>query len=189
MAENEKEARPAAGESESSREARENAPGHPDPGESLQDPQVHGDREDPADRDSPENQEARTGDDPMLRGHSLQDHDRVRAEMDAQTGNRDDDVTGTAVRSNPDLVPGRRDEALEDVRRVRAENERRTRERSTVMIEEQVAASTTSGSAKHVDVSTADGLCRLNTHGEAVLDQDGVADLQRKLAKAFQAVS
>lgn len=139
--------------------------------------------------DKTENEEARTGgEDPRLAGHALQDHDRVRAELDRAHADANEHQ-GTPVRSNPDLVPGPKDDALDEVRRVRAENEARTRAHSTVAIEERVAASTTSGSEKFIEVSTAGGRCFVNTHGEAVLDQDGVADFQRKLASAFQAVS
>lgn len=43
--------------------------------------------------------------------------------------------------------------------------------------------------AKPIELSTAGGRLHINTHGEAVLDQDGVIDLRRKLDQAFQAVS
>lgn len=129
-----------------------------------------------------QNEQARIPSDEELRGHSLQDHDRVKDEQDPSGA-------VNTTRSNPDVVPGTRDKALEQVRKVRAENEERTRRHSSVAIEEQVAASTTSGGAKQIDVSTANGQCFINTHGEAVLDHDGMTDLQQKLAKAFQAVS
>lgn len=137
-------------------------------------------------KDAAENEEARVpDDDPRLRGHALQDHERVKHELDGDRNPHE----GNPVRSNPDLVPGERDKALEQVRKVRAANEERTRRHSTVAIEEQVAASTAGGNEKFIDVSTANGVCFVNTHGEAALDRDGVVALQQKLAKAFQAVS
>lgn len=98
---------------------------------------------------------------------------------------------GNPARSDPSRVPVAVDAALEEVREVRAANERRTRERSTTMVEHQVAAVGVSGSedVKPIDLRTVDGRLYINTHGEKVLDQDGVAELQRKLASAFQAVS
>lgn len=117
-------------------------------------------------------------DDPRLAGHALQDHDRVKAEIE-----------GNPTRSEPDRAPRERDEALEEVRDVRAANEERTRRHTSVAIEERVAASTTSGTDKFIDVSTVDGRVYINTHGEAVLDGDGCTNLQHILAKAKQAVS
>lgn len=121
-------------------------------------------------------------DDPRLAGHALQDHERVRAELDPE---------GNPRRTEPDRAPAKRDEALEEVRRVRAENEERTRRRSSVEVLAEVAASSPSGNedVKPVSVATADGRVYLNSHGEKVLDRDQLVDLQRHLAAAFQAVS
>ena len=95
------------------------------------------------------------------------------------------------TRSEPDRVPASRDEALEQVRAVRAANEERTRRHSSVEIVREVAASSPSGNedVKPVDLHTIDGKLYLNTHGEKVLDRDQIVDLQHHLAAAFQAVS
>lgn len=121
-------------------------------------------------------------DDPRLQGHALQDHDRVKAELHPE---------GNPRRSEPNRAPVPRDEALAEVRRVRAENEERTRRHSTVAIEREVAASSPSGNddVKPVTLATLDSKLYINTHGEKVLDRDGIVDLQRHLAAAFQAVS
>lgn len=97
---------------------------------------------------------------------------------------------GNPSRSRPDLAASR-DEALADVRRVRAENAAREYAHSRTEVVHEVAAVGVSGSenVKPVEFSTVDGKLYINTHGEKVLDQDGIADLQRKLASAFQAVS
>lgn len=112
-------------------------------------------------------------------GQALQDQARVRGEGQPNT-----------TRSNPDLTKVA-DEALEEVRRVRDENERHWATHNRSVVTEEVAAKTTSGTVKEtgVTLATADGRLYLNSHGEAVLDQDAVIDLQRKLAAAFQAVS
>jgi hypothetical protein len=73
-------------------------------------------------------------DDPRLRGHALQDHDRVKNELE-----------GNPRRSDPSLAPASRNEALEEVRKVRAENEERTRRHSSVEVIAEVAASSPSG--------------------------------------------
>lgn len=98
---------------------------------------------------------------------------------------------GNPTRSRPDLAPSPRDEALAEVRAIRDENERRVRSHSRTEVQHEVAAVGVSGSedVKPIDFQTADGKLFINTHGEKVLDQDGIADLQRKLASAFQAVS
>jgi hypothetical protein len=119
-------------------------------------------------------------DDPRLRGHALQDHDRVKNELE-----------GNPRRSDPSLAPASRNEALEEVRRVRAENEERTRRHSSVEVIAEVAASSPSGNedVKPVSLATADGRLHIDSHGAKVLDRDGIVDLQRHLAAAFQAVS
>jgi hypothetical protein len=81
-----------------------------------------------------QNEEAQNPSDDSLRGQSLQDHERVKAEQD-----------GTATHSDPSVAPLSRDKALEEVRQVRADNEERTRRHSTVAIEREVAASSPSG--------------------------------------------
>lgn len=98
---------------------------------------------------------------------------------------------GNPNRTDPSRVPAPVDDALAEVRAVREVNERRVREHSTTMVVHQVAAVGVSGSedVKPIDLRTVDSRLFLNTHGEKVLDQDGIADLQRKLASAFQAVS
>lgn len=95
------------------------------------------------------------------------------------------------TRSDPSLEPKPRDEAMAEVRRIRAENEARVRSHSRTEVQHTVAAVGVSGSedVKPIDFATADGRLFINTHGEKVLDRDGIADLQRKLASAFQAVS
>lgn len=169
-------AEPATGESESSAQARADAPGNPDPGESLQDPQVNTDT--PSGRDSAENEEARVPSDPELRGQSLQDHDRITA----------DDQNNTY--SEPDRAPAARDEALASVRRVRLENEERTKLHSTVAIERKVTASSPGGgNDRSIAVATVDSRLYINTYGEKVLTRDQVVDLQHALAAGFQAVS
>jgi hypothetical protein len=127
-----------------------------------------------------QNEEAQNPSDDSLRGQSLQDHERVKAEQD-----------GTATHSDPSIAPLSRDEALEEVRQVRAENEERTRRHSSVAIEREVAASSPSGRSdvKPIEVSTRDSKLYLNSHGERVLDRDQIVDLQHALAAAFQAVS
>src|SRR4051812_29821095 len=104
-----------------------------------------------------QNEEARIPSEDDLRGQSLQDHERVKAEHD-----------GTATRSDPSVAPLSRDKALEEVRKVRADNEERTRRHSTVAIEREVAASSPSGRSdvKPIEVSTADGKLYINSHGE-----------------------
>lgn len=98
---------------------------------------------------------------------------------------------GNPTRSRPDLEPQPGDDALQEVRAIRRANEERAATHNRTVIVESVAARTTSGNEKEkgVELVTADGCLYLNSHGEAVLDQDGVIDLQRKLAAAFQAVS
>lgn len=125
-------------------------------------------------------QEKVTDDDPRLAGHALQDHDRVKAEIE-----------GNPTRSEPGRVPRKRDEALDEVRAVRAANEERTRRHSSVEVIASIAASSPSGSedVKPVDIHTIDGQLHLNSHGEKVLDRDQIVELQQKLAAAFQAVS
>lgn len=128
-----------------------------------------------------ENEEARIPDEPELRGQSLQDHDRIQAEHDPN---------GNPVRSEPDRAPADRDEALDEVRRVRAENEERTRRHSTVAIEREVhATGPGNGNDRPISVATRDSRLYINTHGEKVLTRDQVVDLQHALAAAFQAVS
>jgi hypothetical protein len=95
------------------------------------------------------------------------------------------------TRSRPDLEPSSADGALEEVRAVHAANVERWATHDRTVVREEVAALTTSGNEKEtgVQITTAGGRLYLNSHGEAVLDHDAVIDLQRKLAKAFQAVS
>ena len=114
-----------------------------------------------------------------------------QAESDAPEFEGQEPHKGNPTRSDPSRVPQPRDEALEQVRAIRAENEARERSHSRTEVQHQVAAVGVSGSedVKPIDFSTADGRLFINTHGEKVLDQDGIADLQRKLASAFQAVS
>lgn len=121
-------------------------------------------------------------DDERLRGHALQDHERVKSELNPE---------GNPARSEPDRAPAPRDEALGEVRRVRAENEERIRRHSSVEHVGEVAASSPAGNedVKPVDLHTIDGKLYLNSHGEKVLDRDQLVDLQRHLAAAFQAVS
>lgn len=94
-------------------------------------------------------------------------------------------------RSEPGRVPADRDEALEQVRAVRAENEERTRRRSSVEVVGEVAAMSPAGNddVKPVSLATADGRLYIDTHGAKVLDRDGIVNLQHHLAAAFQAVS
>lgn len=129
-------------------------------------------------------------DDPRLAGHALQDHEHLKTVLDPDPpSNPEDKHRGNPVRSNPDLVQGTRDEALEEVRRVHAANAARAATHGRTVVETAVTASTTGGNPKSIEITTADGRCFVNSHGEAVLDQDGVADLIRKLQMAFQAVS
>lgn len=122
-------------------------------------------------------------DDPRLAGHALQDHDRVKAELE----NHPD---GHATHRLPDQVAAR-EEGLGEVRRVRAENEERVRRHSSVEHHAEIAAVSPAGNedVKPVSVVTVDGRLYINSHGEKVLDRDGIVDLQRALAASFQAVS
>jgi hypothetical protein len=97
---------------------------------------------------------------------------------------------GNPTRSDPSRVQAR-DEALAEVRRIREENDARARAHSRTEVPFEVSAVSPAGNedVKPISGQTADGRLYLNTHGEKVLDQDGIADLQRKLAQAFQAVS
>jgi hypothetical protein len=125
-----------------------------------------------------------TDDDPRLRGHALQDHDRVKAELE----NHPD---GHSTHHAADQILKDRDEALDEVRAVRDANEERTRRHSSVEHAGEIAARSPAGNddVKPVSVVTADGRLYINSHGEKVLDRDGIVDLQRHLAAAFQAVS
>jgi hypothetical protein len=92
--------------------------------------------------------------------------------------------------SEPDRAPAARDKALEGVRRVRLENEERTKLHSTVAIERTITATSPSGeNDKPIAVATVDGSLYINTYGEKVLTRDQVVDLQHALAAGFQAVS
>lgn len=108
----------------------------------------------------------------------------------SETKQQASDTEPNTTRSRPDLETTV-DAALEGVRAIRKANEERAATHNRTVIVESVTALTTSGNEKEkgVELVTADGRLYLNSHGEAVLDQDGVIDLQRKLAAAFQAVS
>jgi hypothetical protein len=127
-----------------------------------------------------QNEEARIPSEDDLRGQSLQDHKRITAEQE-----------GNTTRSEPDRAPAARNKALEEVRQVREDNEKRTRLHSTVGVEREIQASSPSGRSDTTPVSltTVDGRLYINTHGEKVLDRDQIVDLQHALAAAFQAVS
>lgn len=81
-----------------------------------------------------------------------------------------------------DEVPSR-DEALEEVRKIREENEKRASTHDRVVVSREVE--TVSGS---LQIDAADGRVYV-TSDDAVLDQTGVINAQQALAAAFQAVS
>jgi carbonic anhydrase len=91
---------------------------------------------------------------------------------------------GNLTRSGPPAQP--RDVALEELRAQRAENEARAWGHDRTEVHREVE---TLGNSRSVEVHAVGGRVYLHSHGEAVLDKDGVIDLQRNLAAAFQAVS
>lgn len=84
-----------------------------------------------------------------------------------------------------ETVKDKRDRDLEEVRAIRDENERRARTHNRTEVHAEVGVS----GAKPIEVHAIGGRAYVNSHGEAVLDQDGVIELQHKLAQVFQAVS
>jgi len=95
------------------------------------------------------------------------------------------------ARTEPGRAPAPHDKHLAEVREIRAANEARIRSHSRTEINAEIRAATPGGddAAKPVTVKTVDGKVYLNSHGEKVLDRDGLVDLQRACASAFQAVS
>jgi hypothetical protein len=83
------------------------------------------------------------------------------------------------------------DKALAEVRAIRDENERLARTHDRTEIHRQVQASSRSGDlkGKPVELHVFGGRAYLNTHGEAVLDRDGIIQLRQDLDAAHQAVS
>lgn len=84
-----------------------------------------------------------------------------------------------------------RDKDLEEVRKIRDENERRLASHDRTEVHREVEAQTQAGAekAKPVEVHAFGGEVHVNSHGEAVLDHDGVIQLRKALDAAFQAVS
>ena len=81
------------------------------------------------------------------------------------------------------------EKALEEVRDIRAENEARAATHGRVETHAEVVRVDGDDRTKPVEVHAVGGRVFLNSHGEAVLDQDGVINLQHALSAAFQAVS
>jgi hypothetical protein len=90
---------------------------------------------------------------------------------------------GNQTASRPDLEPQKADKALEEVRRIRSENEARLATHDRVTVEQVVE--TVSGS---LTVRAADRLVYVDAK-DAVLDQDGAINLRHAVEAAFQAVS
>lgn len=90
-----------------------------------------------------------------------------------------------------DTKQEQRDKALDDVRAIREENERNARTHNRVETHDEIEVLTSEGNekAKPLEVHAFGGRVYINTHGEAVLDQDAVITLRKALDRAFQAVS
>lgn len=82
-------------------------------------------------------------------------------------------------------------QTLEDVRRIRADNEARAATHDRVETYREIDGLTPAGAekAKPLEIRAVDGKVFVNSHGELVLDHDGVINAQQALAAAFQAVS
>lgn len=85
--------------------------------------------------------------------------------------------------SRPDLEPKPVDKALEEVRKVRRENEERLATHDRVVVERVVE-----GVKGEFNVTTANGLVYIDAKN-VVLDHDGIINARHALDAAFQAVS
>lgn len=112
-------------------------------------------------------------------GQALQDQATVKAAEEADGVNR-----GGSRSTDAGF-----DKALEEVRQVREDNERRARLHNRTVIEREIAATDKNGKDKFIEVCTADQRVFINTHGEAILDREGVIQLQQAAVAASQAVS
>lgn len=82
------------------------------------------------------------------------------------------------------------DKGLEEVRQVREDNEARAQSHGRTVVLHEVQVNGKDGKGKRpVELSAVGGRAFLNSHGEAVFDQDGLIEFRQKLDEVFQAVS
>lgn len=88
-------------------------------------------------------------------------------------------------------VEEQRAKDLEEVRAIREQNERRAATHNRVEMHREVHGVTVAGEekSKPMEVHAFDGRVNLNTHGELVLDREGLIEARRALDAAFQAVT
>lgn len=114
-------------------------------------------------------------------GYAIQE----QAEVDAQLS----DGKQLGSMSNADVTG--EDKDLEEVRRVREENERRAAAHSRTELHREIVVGDRKGAIKdkNLEAHCFGGRAYLNTHGEAVLDREGLISLRSFCEQAFQAVS
>lgn len=90
-----------------------------------------------------------------------------------------------------ETVQEKREKALDEVREIREENERRAATHNRVEVHHEIQVMNKDGDEKPspLEVHAIGGRVYVNSHGEAVLDQDAVITLRKALDAAFQAVS
>lgn len=114
-------------------------------------------------------------------GESLQDQDKRAAYEDG------DVPSGTMS----EVDAPQDDKDLLEVRRVHRENAERAFLHSRAEVHREITAESKAGEAKArpIEVHVFGGRLHLDSHGEAVLDREGIISLRNACEAAFQAVS
>ena len=114
-------------------------------------------------------------------GYAIQE----QAEVDAQLNSE----KSLGSMSNADVTG--EDKDLEEVRKVREDNERRTAAQSRTELHREIVVADRKGEIKDkaLEAHCFGGRAYLNTHGEVVLDREGIISLRNFCEQAFQAVS